>query len=204
MRKYRRSSAKIIGLTGGFGTGKSYVAGIFRSLGARVIDADKIAHDALKKSSGTYRKITAAFGPSVLDRKGNIDRKLLARAVFGDRTLLKKLNTIIHPGVIRTIKSEIRKSPRDGVIVIDAPLLIEAGLKNIVNKLVVVTCTRGEQIRRCCKKFGINKKEVLKRVRSQMPLSSKVKMADYRINNGAARAETRKEIVKIWRRIVWK
>ena len=204
MKKYRRGSTKIIGLTGGFGTGKSYAAGVFKSLGARVIDADKIAHGALKKASGEHRKIRAAFGPSVLDRAGNIDRKRLAGAVFGDGKLLKKLNAIIHPGVVRAIKSKIRDSSKYEVVVVDAPLLIEAGLKNIADKIIVVACSRDEQIRRCSRKFGIDKKEVLKRMRSQMPLKSKIKMADYVINNGATRAETRKEIIKIWRRIVWK
>jgi len=204
MKKYRRGSARIIGLTGGFGTGKSYAACVFKSLGARVIDADKIAHDALKKTSGEYRKIRIAFGPSVLDKSGNIDRKRLAGAVFGDRDLLKRLNAIIHPGVIRAIKSKIRNSSKDGVIVLDAPLLIEAGLKNITDIIVVVTCPKDEQIRRCSRKFKIDKKEVLRRIKSQMPLSKKIKMADYVINNGATRVETRKEIEKIWRRIVWK
>ena len=204
MKKYRKGSAKIIGLTGGFGTGKSYAAGVFKSLGARVIDADKIAHGALKKTSEECRKIRTAFGPSVLDKSGNIDRKRLACAVFGDRDLLKKLNAIIHPGVVKAIKSEIRNSSKGGVVVVDAPLLIEAGLKNIADKIVVVTCSRDEQIRRCTRKFGIDKKEVLRRIKSQMPLSRKIKMADYVINNGATRAETKKEIVKTWRRIVWK
>jgi len=204
MKKYRRGSANIIGLTGGFGTGKSYVAGVFKSLGVRVIDADKIAHGALRKTSGEYRKIKAAFGPSVLDKSGNIDRKRLAGAVFGDRDLLKRLNAIIHPGVIKAIKSKIRNSSKAGVIVLDAPLLIEAGLKNITDKIVVVTCPKDEQIKRCSRKFKIDKKEVLRRIKSQMPLSRKIKMADYVINNGATRAETRKKIEKIWRRIVWK
>jgi dephospho-CoA kinase len=126
MKKYRRSSVKVIGLTGGFGTGKSYAAGVFKSMGARVIDADKLAHDALKKSSGTYRKIKAAFGQYALDKSGNIDRKKLARAVFSDEKLLKKLNAIIHPGVIRAIKANIRNSQKNEVVVLDAPLLIEA------------------------------------------------------------------------------
>ena len=169
-----------------------------------MIDADKIAHSALKKGSGPYRKIKAVFGPSVLDKSKNIDKRILARIVFGDRKLLKRLNAIIHPGVVRMIKAQIRSSPRSGVLVIDAPLLIEAGLRGIVDKLVVVTCPRDEQIRRCQKKFGISKREVLDRVKNQMPLSSKMKMADYLINNGATRAATRERIKKIWRRIVWK
>lgn len=194
----------VIGLTGGFGTGKSYASGIFKSLGARVIDADKIAHSVLKKGTVPYEKIKAVFGNSVLDKSKNIDRRILARTVFGDRKLLKRLNSIVHPEVIRIIKAEIRSSPRKGVLVIDAPLLIETGLRDIVDKLVVVTCPRDEQIRRCCKKFGISRRDVLSRVKNQIPLRSKVKMADYLINNGATRAATRERIEKIWRRIVWK
>jgi len=194
----------IIGITGGFGTGKSYVTGIFRSLGAKVIDADRLAHESIKKGNTAYRKVVALFGPSVLKAGREIDRRKLGRLVFGDKRLLKRLDKIVHPEVIKTIKNKIRQARRDDVVVIDAPLLIEAGLAGLVDKLVVVACPKSEQIRRCIKKFGIDKKEVLKRVRNQISLMKKIKMADHVVDNSGPKAETREAAKKIWRQIVWR
>jgi len=194
----------IIGLTGGFGTGKSYVAGIFRSLGAKVIDADLLAHDSIKRGSSAYKKVVALFGPSVLKSGREIDRPKLGRLVFGDKRLLKRLDEIIHPEVISEIKKKLRQTSKGDVVVIDAPLLIEAGLAGMVDELVVVACSKSEQIRRCMRKFGVDKKEVLKRVKSQISLTKKIKMADYVVNNNGPKAETREAAKKIWRQIVWR
>ncbi len=194
----------IIGLTGGFGSGKSYVAGIFRSLGAKVIDADLLAHDSLKKGGTVYRKVALLFGSAVLKAGREIDRSKLGRLVFGDKRLLKRLDDIVHPEVIREIKKKIRKAAKDDVVVIDAPLLIEAGLAGMVDELVVVTCPKGEQVRRCVRKFGLDKKEVLQRIRSQISLTKKIKMADHVIDNSGPKAATREIAKKTWRRIVWR
>jgi len=194
----------IIGLTGGFGTGKSFVAGIFKGLGAKVIDADRLAHDSIKKSGAAYRRVAALFGPSVLSAGREIDRSKLGRIVFSDKDLLKRLDKIVHPVVIGEIKNKIRKAAKGDVIVIDAPLLIEAGLAGMADKLVVVTCPKDEQVRRCVKKFGLDKEEVLKRIRSQIPLTKKIKMADHVVDNSGPKAGTRKTAKKIWRQMVWK
>jgi len=194
----------IIGLTGGFGTGKSYVAGIFKGLGAKVIDADLLAHNSIKKGNSAYGKVAALFGPSVLTAGREIDRRKLGRIVFNDKKLLKRLDNIVHPEVIKTIKKNIKKAARGDVVVIDAPLLIEAGLAGMTDELVVVTCPKGEQVRRCIRKFGLDKEEVLKRIRSQIPLTKKIKMADHVVDNRGPKAETRKAAKKIWRHIVWR
>ena len=94
----------VIGLTGGFGTGKSYVSGIFKSLGAKVIDADLLAHDSIKKGGPAYRRVAALFGPSVLTAGREIDRSKLGRIVFGDKKALRRLDDIVHPEVIKMIK----------------------------------------------------------------------------------------------------
>ena len=194
----------VVGLTGGFGTGKSYVAGIFKSLGAKVIDADRLAHDSIRKWSPAYRKVIALFGPTILGQGREIDRRKLGRIVFDDKRSLKRLDNIVHPEVIRMIKNMIREAAEGDVVVIDAPLLIEAGLAGMVDELVVVTCPKDEQIRRCESKFGLNKKEVSKRIRSQIPLAKKIKMADFVVDNSGPKAETRKAAKKIWRQIVWR
>ncbi len=188
----------IIGLTGGFGTGKSFVASIFKRLGAKVIDADKLAHRALKKGSATYKRIIATFGASILDTKGAINRRELAEIVFNNNDGLTNLNSIVHPEVIRKIRGRIKSADKSEILIIDAPLLCETSLSGLTNVLVVVRASRENQIERCMKKFSIKKKDVVKRMACQIPLREKVLMADYIIHNDGTRKETEKQVKKIW------
>lgn len=188
---------KVIGLTGSFGTGKTTVSSVFRRLGAEVFDADKIAHSVIRKGTPAYRKVIDAFGGGVLTGAGNIDRKKLGRLVFGNRRRVRCLNAIIHPAVIDRIEEGIRKSKKK-LAVIDAPLLVEASLVNMVDKLIVVKASRENQIKRCMKKFGISRKDVLKRTAHQISLEDKVKLADYVIDNNGKKNETGKQVKRIW------
>jgi dephospho-CoA kinase len=193
---------KVIGITGNFGTGKSYVASLFRALGARVIDADRIAHEVIRRGRGEYAKAVAVFGREILDKKRNIDRKKLAGAVFSDKEKLKALNSIIHPAVIEYIRKRIRRSGGERrMIVIDAPLLIEAGLAGMVDSLIVVKCPRREQIKRCMRKFKMKKGEVFKRIKNQMKMSEKIKLADFVIDNGGTKAGTKRQVLGIERKL---
>ena len=195
----------VIGLTGSFGTGKSFVASIFKSLGAKVIDGDKIAHSLLKKPTKEYNQLIGTFGPDILDRKDNIDRKKLAFLVFGNKKKIDKLNHIIHPSIIKIIKKKIQEAKAEGAseILIDAPLLIEADLFGIIDKLIVVKASLENQFKRTTKKFGINRKEALRRIKSQMPLEKKIKLADFVIDNDCNKSDTIKQVKEI-RRKLWK
>jgi len=195
---------KILGVTGSFGTGKTFVASLFRRLGARVIDADVIAHSVIGKGSPSYRRIVKVFGRGILLADGRINRKKLGRIVFSDSRLIKTLNAITHPAVIKIIKERINKYKDDAVIIIDAPLLVEAKLSGAVDALIVVKCSREKQIERCRKKFGIEKEEILKRIRKQIPIRRKIKMADYLIDNSGRRSETAKQVKKVWKEAAWK
>ncbi len=194
----------VLGLTGSFGTGKTFVASIFKSLGAVVIDADVIAHRVIGKGRRSYKKIIALFGSGVLDRSGRIDRRKLAREVFGDKAKLAKLNSIVHPEVIRIIKADIKRAGNGAVVVVDAPLLIEARLLNVVDKLVVVKSSKKRQIERCVKKFQMKKSAVLKRIRSQMSMKRKLEMADFVVLNDRTRRATREQVRRIWKEVVWR
>ena len=191
----------VIGITGSFGTGKSYVSGIFKELGAKVIDADRLAHDSIKTGNPAYRKVVRLFGPSILKAGREVDRRKLGHMVFNDKAALKKLDDIVHPEVIREIRKRMLQAARGDVVVIDAPLLIEAGLAGMTDKLIVVACPKDEQIKRCVKKFGLDKKEVLRRIRSQISLTRKIKMADHVVDNSGPKAETREAAKKIWRQL---
>lgn len=187
----------IVGLTGGFGTGKSYAASIFKKLGSKVIDADKLARKALKKGSVAYKRVVEVFGKSILDSKGYIKRKTLGKIVFNDKKLLADLNKIVHPYVISRIENSIKASKNE-VLIIDAPLICETSLSDLVDVLVVVKASRKNQVDRCVKKFYMKKEDVCKRMACQMPLKEKINKADYIIDNDGTRKETVIQVKQIW------
>lgn len=203
MRRSSRDRALVIGVTGGFGTGKSLVSSIFGSLGAKVLDADLIAHEAIRKGRPAHRRIVAAFGASVLKRSGEIDRRKLAGRVFGNREAVKKLDAIVHPSVIASIKDGIRRAGKESIVVLDAPLLVEAGLTGLADRVVVVKASRKNQVARCAKRFRMTRAECMKRIKSQMPLKAKLALADFIIDNDGTRSETERQAGNIWRRIAW-
>ncbi len=194
----------ILGLTGSFGTGKTFVASVFKKLGAKIIDADAIAHAVIRKGTGVHKKMVILFGGGILDKRGNINRRKTAEIIFKNKANVKKLNGIVHPAVIRIIKEKVGRCASGDIVVIDAPLLIEARLTGITDKLIVVKASRKKQIERCKAKFRISEKEVLKRIGSQLPLTEKIKLADFVIDNNGTKSETTTKIKKAWRKIVWK
>jgi len=167
-----------------------------------VIDADKISHSLLKPETKVYKRIVKIFGKGILRRNGAVNRRELGKIVFSNKTLLKKLNGIMHPEIIRLIKkklSEIKK----GIIVLDAPLIIEAGQSGLVDKLVVVKTKMAKQINRIRNNTAFTKNEILKRIKSQIPLKKKLRLADFVIDNDGTFEETKKQVRQI-RRMLWK
>ena len=190
-----------IGITGSIGTGKSFVAALLKRKGALVINADRLAHRAIEKKGLPYRKIVKRFGRGILASNGAIDRTKLAVAAFADQASCAALNRIVHPVVVGAIRCAVRRAPKGRIVVIDAPLLIEAGLARAVDLLVVVTASRATQVARCRKKFGMSKARVLERIRCQMPLGKKAALADYRIDNNGTKKQTERGIEALWQRL---
>jgi len=188
----------VIGITGSFGSGKTTVAGMFAALGGRVIDADGIAHRLMRPGGLIASRIIEIFGPGITGRGGEIKRKVLAGIVFANKKLLRKLNRIVHPAVIAVIRKEIAKSKKK-IFILDAPLLIEAGLEKEVDVLIVVRCSRSKQIQRLLEKRAYAKSEIQKRIKSQMALSKKLRLADFIIDNNGSLANTSLQVKRVYR-----
>ena len=191
----------IIGITGSFGTGKTTVAKIFKELGAKLIDADKLAHKIIRPKTMAWKKVIASFGRNILLPQGIIDRKKLGSIVFKDKPSLDKLCRIIHPIVIEEIEkkvNQIKIDTPDSLVVIDAPLLIEAGLMDKIDALIVVKANRETQIKRSINRTRLSRDQILQRIRMQMSLKDKEEKADYIIDNNGTLAQTKKEVERVW------
>ncbi|MBM3255250.1 MAG: dephospho-CoA kinase [Candidatus Omnitrophica bacterium] len=200
MKRQRKNKRRIIlGITGSFGSGKSTVARLLKAGSCSLIDADRIAHQVLRQRD-VHKKIVSIFGQAVLG-KGSLDRRRLGSLVFSSKRILKKLQEIVHPRVIGIIRDKIETSPKN--IILDAPLLIEAGLGDLADKILVVKISRAKQVKRLLSKTTLSRADILRRIRAQFPLSMKVRMADFIIDNNGSLAKTKEQLVKI-RRLLWK
>lgn len=193
--KFRR----IVGLTGGIASGKSAVLSAFLRLGAKTVDCDALARQAVLPGRPALRKIRKAFGPAVFTGK-NLDRGAMGTLVFSDPTARRKLEAIIHPEVIRKLKQEIRRFP-SGLLVCDVPLLFEAKLSKLFDSIVVVWVPETTQLKRLIRRSGLSRTEALRRLRSQLPLSRKRKLADFVIDNSRSLGSTEAQVRALHRRL---
>lgn len=197
----------IVGLTGGIVVGKSTAASMFRDLGAKIVDADKLGHSVILPHRPAWKKITRLFGKDILRNDLTIDRGKLGKIVFANQTLLKKLNEITHPEIIKLIKKEINlaknKTHNQGkILIIDAALIYEAKMDRLMDKIIIVYINENEQLKRLAKRNNLSKEEALQRIKSQIPMKEKVKIADYVIDNSNSLAKTKKQVEKIWQSFV--
>lgn len=186
----------IVGITGGFGSGKSTVARFFGGLGVYVIDADKLAHKALRKNSPVYPRIVKQF-QQACDQKGNIDRKKLARLVFTNPRGRKKLEALIHPYVFDQIRRRIDRA-KQAVVVIEVPLLYESGFDRFCHKTVAVSTPAKGVVERL-KQKGYTPEEIKFRQKAQLPAKEKMKRSDFVVDNSGNYQQTRREVKRIWR-----
>jgi len=192
---------KLAGLTGGIASGKSTVSGFFRSLGAQIIDADVLARQVVEPGKPAWREIVDHFGKGILLPDGAIDRKKLGAIVFQDPIQREALNRRVHPRVLEEetrLYRELRSRYPDALILLDAALLIEVGAYKRLNTLIVVYVDEQTQLRRLMHRDRIPAEEAWSRIRSQMPLSEKIKYADYVIDNRGSLEETRRQVEEIY------
>lgn len=189
----------IVGLTGSFGTGKSTVARMLADCGAYVIDVDALVSKLWKKPS-VMKKAQIFLGKEIV-QEGKLDRGKVAEIVFNNKTKLKRLNELIHPLVEKEVKRLIRQNQKKEVIVIDAPLLLEAKW-SMFDVLVVVKANQKLQIQRVAQRMGLSRLEILRRIAQQWSIRKKLKMADYVVDNRGSRSSTHKQVKKIYKDII--
>jgi dephospho-CoA kinase len=194
----------VAGLTGGIATGKSTVAAIFEEAGARLIDADRIAREVVRKGSPAHRDIVAHFGMDVLLGDGEIDRKRLAAIIFNNPGAQRALEHIVHPQVKQEVDRRvalIRRQAPDALIILDIPLLFEAGMQRGLDAVIVVYAPEHLQLARLMARDGLTEPEALARIRAQMPIESKRALATRVIDNSGSREQTRQQALEIYRQL---
>lgn len=193
--------SRIVGLTGGIGCGKSAVAAALAERGARVIDADVLAREAVAPGSPALAAIRARFGPAVFAPDGSLDRPALGRRVFEDAEARLALNAIVHPEVARLARARMEALEHAGapVIVYDVPLLYENGLDRALGEVIVVTAPPEVQRARIRARDRLPDAEIEARIAAQMPLEEKARRATWVIDNGGTLEEMRAQVAALWR-----
>ncbi len=194
---------KVIGLTGGIGSGKSTVSGFLSKFGAVIIDADVVGHEVLKTNDDVRRELLATFGWQVINPGGEIDRRELGEIVFSNSQSLAQLNQIMHPRIYEVVKSRLEDCRRQGVavVVLEAPLLIEADWVSLVDEVWVTVAAEPAILKRLKKKFGFSERECLARIRCQLSSEERVKLADVIIDTDCILSELEAKVKELWQRL---
>jgi len=188
----------VIGLTGNIGAGKSTVLAMLAALGARPIDADKVAHEVMEPGQPAYQQIVAAFGPEIAPDNGPIDRPRLGQIVFSDPAALARLEGIVHPAVFQRIRALLAETTAP-VAVIEAIKLLEAGLsRQLCDTVWVVIAPREQQIERLMRTRNLSRADALLRIDSQPPQAAKIAQADVVIDNSGSLAETEAQVKRAY------
>jgi len=195
---------KIIGLTGGIGSGKSTVAGFMAELGAAVIELDKVGHEVLKSGGPAYKKAVSEFGKDILDSGGEIDRAKLGRLVFNSPEALARLNRITHPAIDKILKERLEGLRRRGVkvVVLEAAAILEAGKGSQAEELWVTTAPEKTVLKRLRERSGYSAAESRARLRSQMPDAERLRHADVVIDTGGRLDEVKGRVREEWGRLM--
>ena len=194
---------KVIGLTGGISSGKSTVSQFLAELGAVIIDADKVGHEAFKPDSEAWREVVAAFGRQIITANGAVDREKLGEIVFSNSEARARLNQIMHPRMYNLVKTRLDEYRRQGasIIVLEAPLLLEAGWTSLVDEVWVTTASEATVLKRLRERTGLSEKESLARIRSQLPTEKRVKHADVVINTDCSLEELKAKVKELWQEL---
>jgi dephospho-CoA kinase len=205
---------RVVGLTGGIGTGKSTVARLLAALGASVIDADAIVHELQAPGTPLLARIAEAFGEEMLRPDGSLDRERLGRLVFADASARRRLNDLVHPAVGAEMLRRLAAARAAGVplVVLDIPLLLEGRARSaepgraktasdLVSEVIVVYAREGQQIERQVARDGATPEHARERVAAQLPIEEKRKLADHVIDNSGSLADTERQVRELYAKL---
>lgn len=202
-----------VGLTGGIAAGKSVVGEMFVALGAKLVQADRIAHSLMQPGEAVYNEVVRHFGGGILNPDLSVNRAKLAELAFGPASApeskrasrIEELNRIVHPAVIRSQEEWMQEMGRQdphAVAIVEAALLLEAGAGKRFDRLIVVTCNEEQRVTRFAARQKIDletaRKEVLRRMAAQLPDEDKIKAADFVIDNSGTLDRTREQVHQVW------
>ena len=189
-----------IGLTGGIGTGKSSVTEAFQSLGAAVINADLLGHDAYLPGTIGFEEVVTEFGQEIVGSDGQIDRKKLGPIVFSDSSKMDRLNEIMHPLIRDLIEERLvtLESNQNKVAVVEAAILIEAGWKSLFDEIWVVISDPEEVINRLGVRNGLSREDALKRIDSQMSNDERIEHGDVVVENTGSMEDLQTRVNSLW------
>ncbi|MBU2536517.1 MAG: dephospho-CoA kinase [Chloroflexota bacterium] len=191
---------KIIGLTGGFGSGKSTISQFLGELGAVIIDADKVGHEVSKPGTEAWQKVVGTFGQGIISTDGTIDRRKLGKIVFRNPDARARLNHIMHPRILERVKAMIEEYERGSadIVVIEAPLLLEARWKPMVDEVWVASAPQATIIRRLREQKGMPEDQSLARIRAQLTDEERTSQADVVIYTDCTLDELKDRVVELW------
>ena len=191
---------RVLGLTGGIGSGKTIVGKMFAQLGAEIIDADQLARDVVEPGQPALGEIVERFGPDVLQVDGRLDRARLGGIVFADAAARAALNAITHPRIRERMAAAVSaRKDRSGVLILVIPLLYESARTALVEAVIVVWVDPQTQLRRLVERGGLTDEQARQRIAAQMPLDQKRALADHVIDNRGTPEETRRQVETIYR-----
>jgi len=195
-----------VGLTGGIATGKSLVGSMFAELGAHLIDADKIGHELMAPGEPVYEEIVKRFGSEILNPDKTVNRGKLAELAFDQRRpRIYELNGLLHPGIIQRYEKRMEEtaaSEPNAIVMLEAALLLEAGLRKRFDRIVVVSCKPQQRIERWEQRQHVDaesaRREVTRRMMAQAPQEAKIQVADFVIDNSGTIEQTRAQVEKVF------
>jgi dephospho-CoA kinase len=191
----------LVGLTGGIATGKSTVSALLRQFGSEVIDADLLAREVVEPGQPALAQIVTEFGRDLLTADGQLDRKRLGAIVFADPERRRRLEAITHPAIRERFAARLAELDAQGfagIVVFDAPVMIESGNYKNMERMIVVVTDDVTQMTRLNGRDGTGDAENRRKIASQMPLAEKAKLADYVIDNSGSREATAEQVRRVF------
>ncbi len=194
---------KVIGLTGGIGSGKSTVSKLIEEMGAVILDADKVGHEAYTPDSQTWREVVAAFGDEIVAEDRSIDRRKLGAIVFADPAALERLNGIMHPRMFDMMKLKLDALREQGtsIVILEAAILIEANWTPLADEVWVTVASEPVVVARVKERTGLPEEQIRSRIRSQLSNEERVRHADEVISNDGSLDELRAAVAGLWQKL---